>query len=402
MFHHTFYPHDAAVPPSSLPGWEETPGSFHGSNHSLTGFEEASRAVSHFDHDVDKGLQSAYATMALQELLNEPDPVGNWTYLPTHSPTLPLTDDASTTAYSASQAASPASSTTLFDSPDQFTHNVQLPWAGNALANQPVAVSPARLHEFALPSQTVPTFGMPTLSSSSVHPQQAPYDDKLAYSYWPGQQPSQYEVGAAAVVAPDLALGMELSEEASALIAFSPILFPFDSLVFPEPLQVPVVSNQPQWIPANDKCQLVVEPAAEPCHPVGDSHDGDAEAPKKKRKQSTEKRYQCEFPGCTASAYTIFPRFPLLPVLIHHLSRHPSLSVSARSHNIKIHMDSVHRGLRGHRCDAPGCPRAFSRRHDLLRHRISAHTNLGSPRNANNAKATKRAIAALKKDEHEV
>ena len=68
-------------------------------------------------------------------------------------------------------------------------------------------------------------------------------------------------------------------------------------------------------------------------------------------------------------------------------------------------MDSVHLKLRKNVCEVPGCRHAFSRKHDLLRHRISAHTNFGSPRNPNNIKAAKGAMArsraAAKKEVYE-
>ena len=56
------------------------------------------------------------------------------------------------------------------------------------------------------------------------------------------------------------------------------------------------------------------------------------------------------------------------------------LAVFARSHNLKVHVDSVHCGVRAHVCPEDGCPKSFGRRHDLLRHIQSKHTNLGSPR----------------------
>ncbi|KAH9941704.1 uncharacterized protein BXZ73DRAFT_41392, partial [Epithele typhae] len=52
----------------------------------------------------------------------------------------------------------------------------------------------------------------------------------------------------------------------------------------------------------------------------------------------------------------------------------------ARSHNLKVHVESVHKGLRKNRCTEPGCTKSFSRQHDLARHIVSKHTDLGSPR----------------------
>ncbi|KAI8976611.1 hypothetical protein BD414DRAFT_539160 [Trametes punicea] len=55
-------------------------------------------------------------------------------------------------------------------------------------------------------------------------------------------------------------------------------------------------------------------------------------------------------------------------------------SVFARSHNLKVHVESVHDGERRFACTVIGCGKAFGRKHDLVRHHQSKHTNLGSPR----------------------
>ncbi|KAI0690419.1 hypothetical protein C8T65DRAFT_671679 [Cerioporus squamosus] len=52
----------------------------------------------------------------------------------------------------------------------------------------------------------------------------------------------------------------------------------------------------------------------------------------------------------------------------------------ARSHNLRVHIKSVHEGSRAYACMEPNCTRSFSRKHDLIRHIQSKHTNLGSPR----------------------
>ena len=45
----------------------------------------------------------------------------------------------------------------------------------------------------------------------------------------------------------------------------------------------------------------------------------------------------------------------------------------ARTHNLKVHIKSVHFHERSHRCMEPRCTRAFSRKHDLTRHMVSIH-----------------------------
>ncbi|KAL1949166.1 hypothetical protein VTO73DRAFT_10972 [Trametes versicolor] len=79
----------------------------------------------------------------------------------------------------------------------------------------------------------------------------------------------------------------------------------------------------------------------------------DGEKPAKKRKrQSTEKNLVC--PECG--------------------------SLWARRNNLDTHISSVHKQKRPFVCLAPGCTRAFSRKHDLKRHFQSDHTDQGSPR----------------------
>lgn len=61
----------------------------------------------------------------------------------------------------------------------------------------------------------------------------------------------------------------------------------------------------------------------------------------------------------------------------------------ARTHNLTVHVNSVHKGLRAHACEHEGCDRTFSRKHDLRRHMQSKHTNLGSPRRKDSKGAKK-------------
>ncbi|KAI0325343.1 hypothetical protein GY45DRAFT_1438458 [Cubamyces sp. BRFM 1775] len=56
----------------------------------------------------------------------------------------------------------------------------------------------------------------------------------------------------------------------------------------------------------------------------------------------------------------------------------------ARSHNLKVHIKSVHENQRSFPCKVPGCTHAFSRKHDLTRHFQSKHTTMGSPRRKGN------------------
>ena len=73
---------------------------------------------------------------------------------------------------------------------------------------------------------------------------------------------------------------------------------------------------------------------------------------------------------------------------------------------MKVHVETVHLGKCEFPCHEAGCERSFSRKHDLKRHHLrrhhqSAHTDLGSPRNMNNAKKGKNAKVrkAVREDE---
>ncbi|OSC97809.1 hypothetical protein PYCCODRAFT_1105316 [Trametes coccinea BRFM310] len=75
---------------------------------------------------------------------------------------------------------------------------------------------------------------------------------------------------------------------------------------------------------------------------------------KPRRRQDTTPHWPCPHPGCR--------------------------SVFARTHNLKVHIETVHKGARRFVCDVADCQMAFGRRHDLHRHNISKHTDQGSPR----------------------
>ena len=67
----------------------------------------------------------------------------------------------------------------------------------------------------------------------------------------------------------------------------------------------------------------------------------------------------------------------------------------ARTHNLKVHVETVHEGKRGYPCHEPGCERSFSRKHDLKRHHQSMHTDLGSPRNDRKGKPATKANSGI-------
>ncbi|EIW55120.1 uncharacterized protein TRAVEDRAFT_66465 [Trametes versicolor FP-101664 SS1] len=92
---------------------------------------------------------------------------------------------------------------------------------------------------------------------------------------------------------------------------------------------------------------------------------------KRKRREDTTRQFPCPYKGCTA------PDF-------------------ARSHNLKVHIASVHNKERSFVCEVASCAQAFGRKHDLVRHFQSKHTNLGSPRSKAAASAKSKSKAKTK------
>ncbi|KAL7277283.1 hypothetical protein ACG7TL_009139 [Trametes sanguinea] len=103
---------------------------------------------------------------------------------------------------------------------------------------------------------------------------------------------------------------------------------------------------------------------------------------KPRRRQDTTPHWPCPHPGCRSgqslpsrAPFCLNPPFPPRPS-----SAPRAGSVFARTHNLKVHIETVHKGARRFVCDVADCQMAFGRRHDLHRHTISKHTDQGSPR----------------------
>ena len=311
--YHSFSAHGAEEPSNYIQDWVEAVGSLGVPNHTLPGLEDAPTTPCPFGEDEDESVRSVYAAIAPLE----PSTADEWQH-PDHDdmfPSVPrFMNDAATTLYSTSPAPSPASSTTLFDSPFALSAEVDSPWGGDAPVAQPAAYFPAAFQSFGSTFPPGLMLTMPAFDPSSLPFHQQTFCNGLfAYDegqYGLGQQPSQHKIGAAGVVAPNLIMSMEVNTDAPALTSMHPISFSPPFVSFSEPQQEFVVAGQPQLTTTARNNQPLLNINAEPTVPQG-SNDEVAESPKKKRKQSTEKRYACDYPGCAASAYTVSSHFPL-------------------------------------------------------------------------------------------
>ena len=313
MYHKSFFAYGTEEPSSYTQDWVEAVGSLGAPNHTLTSLEDAPTTPSSFDGDEDEIVRSMYAAIAPLE----PGPGDKWQH-PDYAAMFPhvpgFMNDAATTLYSTSPVPSPASSATLLNSPFAFLAESALPWGGDVPLDQPAAFSTAAPQHFGSTFQPEPTPTTPAFDPSSLAFLQRTFcNSSLAYDqgqYGPGQQPSQHGIGAADAVAPGLIMGMEVNMDAAALTSMHPISFSPPLVSFSEPQQEFVVTGQLQLTTTTRNNQPLLGIKAEPTVPQG-SNDEVAESPKKKRKQSTEKRYACSYPGCTASAYSVFSHFPL-------------------------------------------------------------------------------------------
>ncbi|KAI1794384.1 hypothetical protein LXA43DRAFT_883960 [Ganoderma leucocontextum] len=364
MDHNAFYTYGTETPSSSFSDWVGVPGSPTTSNQALIGLEDPPATVSSFDKDIDDALGHPYDAMAPLDFVCQFDPLIDWqSVFNTTMPSPPaLTDDSSSTADTTNQPLSPVSDSTLVNSPfASFLPDFKLPPAGDALVDQPVASSPSPFDDFGFTFRCEGAAAVPPSHLSLALLQQDFYYNGYDYcqgQYWPGQQPSQHEVGAAGAVVPGLATGVEVNANESAFIAMGPTSFPPLPVHSPEPQQVTLANEVARSTRTTRKKRSHVDSDADSDYSAGESNNGDDAPPKRTRRQDTTKRFTCPYPDCD--------------------------SAHARTHNLKVHIDTVHLGKRSHCCKEPGCSRAFSRKHDLTRHHQSAHTTLGSPRNVNN------------------
>ncbi|KAM5543405.1 hypothetical protein V8D89_002656 [Ganoderma adspersum] len=385
MDHAAFYTYSTETPSSSTKDWMGVPGSPNSFNQALMDFEDPPATIPSFDRDIDDALGLSYDFMDPMDVLCPLDPMIDWqsifnTTMPFPLPV--LTDDASSATDTSNQPLSPISDTTLVDSSfSSFLPEFKLAPAGDALVDQPVASHPSALDDFQFTFQYEPVAATPPFDFPPALVQQDYALSNYDYSqgqYWPGQQPSQHAVGAAGAVAPGLATGVEMEVNADAF-AFTPIgptSLPLLPVSTPEPQQVdPLPEKEAKPVRATRKKQPRVDSDVDSSYSAGESTSGDDAPVRKRRKQDTTKRFPCLYEDCDGAF--------------------------SRTHNLQVHIDSVHLHKRKFACKEPACERSFSRKHDLVRHHQSSHTDLGSPRNnANNAKGAK-GRKIVKKDKHD-
>ncbi|PIL23405.1 transcription factor [Ganoderma sinense ZZ0214-1] len=384
----SFYTYGTETLSSSFKDWVGVPGSPSASHQARMDLDDEPATISSFDQDIDDALGLPFDVFGPLDVSYQPDLEIDWQSL--FNTTMPFppaafTDDSYSTSDSFNQPLSPVSDTTLVDSAfPPFQPDFKLPPAGDVLVDQPVASLCSAFDDFQFTFRCESAATIPPLDFSPPQLEQHYYQDNYGCrqgQYWPGQQPSQHEVGAAGAVVPGLATGVEVNADAFAFTAMGPTLLPPLPAASPEPQQIdsPINTNK-NALPARavpKKKQPRVDSDADSNYSASESSSGDdtPAPPRKRRKQDTTKRYRCLHPECDAAF--------------------------SRTYNLRVHINSVHEKKRSFACEEDGCMRAFSRKHDLVRHHQSAHTDLGSPRNANNAKGAKGG-EARKKDKLDV
>lgn len=307
--------HGTEVPAGSRSELIEFPNSLpNTSNHTHLGPQNVPGMLSDFEQHIDETFWPMYPAMAPLDLIPEPHPAINRpsimdTTMP--YPTPMFTDDASTTAYSASVTPSPASGTTLLDfSP--FLGHADLAPIGDAPVGQPVASFPPLPNNLDFTFPYGPILPLPPFGPAPGLHGQAVYGNDYAHNhtqgqYWPGQQLSQHGVDAAGAVVPGHTTGMELNASVSAFNAMDPASFSLLPGHLPEPLQGHAIIEEQEAVNTpNEKKRIRLDSDVEPDSPPGESSNQDTAPSKRKRKQDTTKRYPCPYPDCESSAYAVF------------------------------------------------------------------------------------------------
>ncbi|TBU38666.1 hypothetical protein BD309DRAFT_873873 [Dichomitus squalens] len=380
---------------SSYADWVGVPGSPGSSNQALMSLDD----VPDFDKDVDDALNFNFDDPINPCRLGaQSDWAIDWQDIIINSALpfpLALTDDASSITDTVHQPLSPVSDGTLIDSPcSSLIPDCKLPPQGDQHVDHVLPSSSESSSfdgfefDFTFDHGQVTVMPLPASSYGLSAGYGAPVYDYDGF--WPGYPLVQHTVGAAGAGAPGPATGMDMNVGDSA--------FSFMALPFSPPASSPV-DEKDDMIVVDEKAAEVVKEKDAPVvkkkparatrmkrrtdsddgYSSGDSNTSDAPSQqRKRRKQDTTKRYICSFEGCEEAF--------------------------ARTHNLKQHFDSRHLGKRPYGCRELGCEWSFSKKHDLTRHHQSKHTDLGSPRNAGNAKkgnAKKQGKTIVKKDEHD-
>ncbi|TBU36280.1 hypothetical protein BD309DRAFT_766587 [Dichomitus squalens] len=383
------------VSTATFSDWVGMPGSPYASDQALPSLEDASGSIARFDSDID---ELSLDWVNLGNVTCQPDPSIDWDSLLMLNDALPFPPTVLSDMFSSEdridEPSSPSSDWTLVQSPgSSMVPDSKLPPAEDTQVDHLSASSPSpfdglgfdfgcELFGDFLPQQM---FSAPPEAGCNAVSLEGDFG-------WPVYPLMQHSVGAAGAGVTGLATGMGLNVDSAAFSFMAPSLPPCSP-----PASSPV-DEKDEMIIVDEKAAEVNEEKDAPVvkkaaratrmkrrtdsddgYSSGDSNNSDESAPKRRRpKQDTTKRFICSFEGC-------------------HLA-------FARTHNLKQHFDSVHLGKRSHCCPEAGCERSFSRKHDLARHHQSEHTDLGSPRNAGNArkgKANKKGKTIVKKDSHD-
>ncbi|KAM5538434.1 hypothetical protein V8D89_007767 [Ganoderma adspersum] len=336
------YTYIPETPTSTFPDWVGVSGSPNVPGQALPTSEDASDSITSFEREIDNVLSLSPVGVEQACYPCQPDTVFDWQSEFYNAPPFESTLDSllggvSSSPYTLNGPLSPVSEATLVDSPIvAVLPELKLSPAEGVLVDRHVASSPPLVVDAGFMFQCQP---WSTTLPLDIHTTmaQSNYDHQHGDQCWHDQPLSQYDVDTACVVVTGLAAGVDF---ALASMDQSPSELQQDAVIIgAEQKPVPVMRTKRHRNVANKNS-------------AGDKDN--APRKRKRAKQISTRRFPCTESGC--------PR------------------IFKRSHNLKVHISSVHRKERQYRCMALGCEHAFSRNFDLKRHFQSKHTDQGSPR----------------------
>ena len=370
---HSTYGSTLETPIDTFPDWVGVPGSPCVSDEALPIMEDAPGSIWSFEREIDtislnfNGLDQTYFPY-------QPGTTSDWhlelnDVLPFAHTLDSFPDDVSSSTYTLNDPLSPASEGTLVNSPASAAlPELKLPPGEGPLFDPQLVSCPSLYPDAEFTFHCQPWSATPPVDAYTPMVQ-VDYAHQGYDQYWPEQLSARHELATACVIVVGHMTGIDTSSDSLTPTHVDPA----------SPVSSPSVEfQQDTFAVGEEQKSAPVKRSKRHCNTSNGKLAGDKEntsQARKRPKQDTTKRFACNYLGCKSSMYLVSPLFCPSAILIHGTP-----AVFARTFNLNVHIRSVHLKQRIHACKAPGCERAFSRKHDLNRHFQSAHTNLGSPR----------------------